>query len=77
MDPKEVTSLIRRSFPDAQVEVSDFTGTGDHFYISVTSPVFCGKDLIDQHRLVQRSIQTALDDGRIHAVQIKTETPDH
>ena len=72
MNPDEVIALVKCGFPDAQVEVEDMTGTGDHFQIFVVSAAFRGKMLIDQHRLVQRSIQSALDDGRIHAVQIKT-----
>ena len=53
-----------------------FTGGGDHFRIVVISSVFQGKTLIDQHRLVQASIHEALEDGRIHAVHIKTFTPE-
>ena len=74
MDPEGVKELVTRHFPNALVEVSDLTGTFDHFQIRVVSPVFEGKKLIDQHRLVQASVQDALVDGRIHAVQIKTST---
>ncbi|MBI3999910.1 MAG: BolA family transcriptional regulator [Candidatus Omnitrophica bacterium] len=49
------------------------TGGGDHFHISVVSSIFQGKILIDQHRLVQQALQRAFEDGRIHAVQIKTQ----
>ena len=52
------------------------TGTSDHFQIYVVSRLFEGKMLIEQHQMVQKPLQAALDDGRIHAVQIKTETPD-
>ena len=58
--------------PDAQVEVDDLTGAGDHFRIAVASSVFQGKSLIDQHRLVQQTVQAAFDSGEIHAIQIKT-----
>ena len=70
-----ITNLIKQSIPDAHVQVEDMTGTGDHFQIYVVSGVFEGKTLIDQHRMVQKSLQAALDDGRIHAIQVKTETP--
>lgn len=74
--PDEVIHLVQRAIPDAHVQVEDATGEGDHFQIFVVSSAFKGKTLIDQHRLVQMSLQTALNDGRIHAVQIKTQTPD-
>ena len=72
MDPDGVKELVKRAFPSADIEVSDLTGTFDHFQIKVISSVFTGKSLVDQHRLVQASVQEALADGRIHAVQIKT-----
>ena len=72
----EIENLIKKAIPDAQVRVEDMTGTNDHFHIFVVSAVFRGKMLIDQHRLVQESLQPAFEDGRIHAVQIKTQTPD-
>ncbi len=72
----EISNLIKRAIPDAHVQVQDLTGGNDHFQIYAVSSAFNGKTLIDQHRLVQEAIQVAMNDGRIHAVQIKTETPD-
>ena len=75
MQTAEIAQLIKKTIPDAQVEVDDLTGGSDHFAIRVVSYRFQGLALIDQHRLVQQALQTALSDGRIHAVQIKTELP--
>jgi len=72
----EIVSLVKQTLPDAHVEVEDMTGGSDHFQIFVVSSRFQGMSLIDQHRLVQKSIQAMLHDGRIHAVRIKTETPE-
>lgn len=72
--PSEIKNLIGKAIPDAQVEVEDLTGGGDHFQILVVSAQFKGKLLIDQHRLVQKALEEAMNDGRIHAVQIKTCT---
>ena len=71
----EIQDLICKAIPNAHVDVQDLTGAGDHFQIFVVSRSFEGKLLIDQHRFVQQALQAALEDGRIHAVQIKTETP--
>lgn len=76
MTAEEVASFVRNGFPGSRVRVEDMTGTGDHFEIFVTSPEFRGKTLMDQHRMVQKSIQSALDDGSIHAVRIKTLSPE-
>ena len=71
--PDEIKSLVKKAIPDAEVWVQDLTGGGDHFQISVASSAFQGKMLIDQHRLIQQALQLALEDGRIHAIQIKTK----
>ena len=73
--PTEIINLIQRSILDAQIEVEDMTGGGDHFEITVVSAAFKGKLLIDQHRMVQAALEDALNDGRIHAVKIKTKLP--
>ena len=76
MKESDVKELVQKAIPDAHVEVIDTTGGNDHFQILVVSKEFQGKLLIDQHRMVQQSVESALKDGRIHAVQIKTETPE-
>ena len=67
--------MVQSSIPDAQVQVEDLTGGGDHFQITVVSKSFQGKLLIEQHRLVQRALRSALDTGGLHAIQIKTSVP--
>lgn len=73
--PDEIKALVKKEIPDAEIQIQDLTGNQDHFHILVISPIFKGKMLIDQHRLVQQALQSVLEDGRIHAVQIKTRTP--
>ncbi|MBV8148605.1 MAG: BolA/IbaG family iron-sulfur metabolism protein [Candidatus Eremiobacteraeota bacterium] len=69
---QELTQLIRSKLPDADVHVVDRTGTMDHFNITVRSQAFAGKTLIEQHQLVYGALRTALADGRVHAVELKT-----
>ncbi len=72
---EEVRRMVEQKFPGVSVVVRDLTGTLDHFHIEVASEDFRGKSRLDQHRMVQASVQEALNDGRIHAVQIKTIVP--
>jgi len=74
--PEEIAVLIRATFPDATVEASDWSGTGDHYDVRVASAGFRGISLLDQHRMVYSAVDAALKDGRLHAIQIKTETKD-
>lgn len=72
IDNESLTALIRNDLPDATVEIFDRTGTMDHFNITVRSAKFAGRTLIEQHQLVYGALKTALKDGRVHAVELKT-----
>ncbi len=67
-----LAALIRRLIPDARVDVTDRTGTMDHFNVTVRSAAFSGKTLLQQHQLVYGALREALADGRVHAVELKT-----
>jgi stress-induced morphogen len=75
IDREAVAALIREQMPDAEVRVTDLTGTMDHYDIQVRSKAFDGKSLLDQHRMVYAALEDARQDGRIHALQLKTEVP--
>ena len=74
MDFKVVEDLIKESIEDAEVVITDLTGTQDHLGIQVTSSIFAGKMLIKQHQLLMDILKPKLDSGEIHAVQLKTIT---
>lgn len=69
----EIKRLVRHAMPDAQVEAYDRTGTQDHYNVRVLSTAFTGKSLLDQHRMVYDALSAAMQDGRLHAVELKTE----
>jgi stress-induced morphogen len=69
----DIEKLIRLSLPDAVVQTRDRTGTLDHYNISVASAGFAGKSLLDQHRMVYDALRAALGDGRLHAIELRTE----
>jgi stress-induced morphogen len=72
IENEALTNLIRAQLPDAEVGVFDRTGTMDHFDVTVRSKAFRGKTLIEQHQLVYGALRSALRDGRVHAVELKT-----
>jgi acid stress-induced BolA-like protein IbaG/YrbA len=74
MDPKEIETMIARGIPDAQVEVRDYTGGGDHFEALVVSESFEGKGLIERHQLVYKALGDAMR-VQVHALTLKTLTP--
>ncbi len=74
-DLAELESMIKAALPDAEVEVIDETGAGDHLRATVTAPQFDGLSRIDQHRLVKAAVKERFDDGTIHALSVKTGVP--
>ncbi len=73
IEEQTMVALIRTTMPDAQVDVLDRTGTMDHFDVLIRSNAFAGKSLLDRHRMVEKALKPARDDGRIHALAIRTE----
>jgi stress-induced morphogen len=71
-----IATLLRQTLPDAQVRVRDMTGTLDHLEVFVTSKAFAGVSPLDRHRMVEKALAPARADGRIHALQIRTATPE-
>lgn len=76
LSTNDVKTLIEQGIPGATAEVTDLTGTSDHFGVLVTSAAFAGKSLIEQHKMVQSSLGEHLT-TTIHAVDIKTRVPQH
>ena len=71
----ELKDRIESALPGARVQVEDLTGSGDHFRAEVVSDRFDGLSRIDQHKLVY-DVFGAEVGGPIHALSIKTSTPD-
>ena len=68
---EEIQSLVRKAIPDSEVTVQDQTGGGDHFELTILSPAFRGKTLMEQHQMVHASLTSLRD--QIHALTIKTK----
>jgi acid stress-induced BolA-like protein IbaG/YrbA len=71
-----IKSAILDKIPDANVVVD--AGSGGHFTISVVSPVFAGKNMVESQRLVYGAIAHLMkgDGAPVHAVdKLTTKTP--
>jgi stress-induced morphogen len=74
MEAETIRATLEQAFPNAvELAVEDRTGTGDHFQVTVASPVFDGLSLLDQHRRVNDVLDPMLRDGSIHELRIKTK----
>ncbi|MEB3278920.1 MAG: BolA family transcriptional regulator [Lyngbya sp.] len=72
---QQVEAMIKSKLPDAQVQVQDLTGGGDHLQAVVVSSEFEGKTLVKQHQMVYSAVKEAMDSEAIHALALKTYTP--
>lgn len=70
----EIQSRIEEALPGASAEVVDTVGDSNHFRAVVTAPQFEGLTRIQQHRMINEIFDGELG-GRIHALSIKTQTP--
>jgi stress-induced morphogen len=71
--PDALKSLLVAAFPDARVEVTDLTGTKDHFQAVVVTRAFEGRTRIEQHKMVYAALGDLMG-GEIHALALTTRT---
>jgi stress-induced morphogen len=69
--PDTLRSRLVAAFPDARVDVTDLTGTEDHFQAVVVTRAFDGKTRIEQHQMVYSALGELMN-GPIHALALTT-----
>ncbi|MBM4782964.1 MAG: BolA family transcriptional regulator [Archangiaceae bacterium] len=76
LDPQVLKARLEQALTGATVEIRDTTGTGDHFEARVVSPTFVGLSMVQQHQQVYAPLQDVLATGELHALALKTYTPE-
>ena len=74
MDAHEIERMIREALPDAQVEIRDLAGDGDHYAARVVARSFAGMTRIKQHQAVYAALGGRVG-GELHALQLETAVP--
>ena len=72
MDLKEIEALIKEALPDAEVDIQDLAGDGNHYSATIISSLFKGKSKIEQHKIVYSSLKGRMG-NELHALAIKTK----
>lgn len=72
---QQVEQMIKGQLPDAEVIVNDLRG-GDHLEAIVVSEQFVGQTRVKQHQLVYDALKDAMASEAIHALALKTYTPE-
>lgn len=73
MSPEQIKQRLTENFPQSLIEVTDLTGTHDHYEVFVESSSFNGLNRIEQHQKVMSAFGPELKTGEVHALSIKTK----
>jgi stress-induced morphogen len=74
MSAHEIEVMIRAAIPDAEIEITDLRGDGDHYAARIVAESFRGLNRVQQ----QRAVYAALDGKMgsvLHALQLTTAVP--
>ena len=67
-----IKSMILDALPDADIEIEDLAGDGDHYRARIVSAAFNGKNRVQQHQLVYKALKGKMG-GELHALALETE----
>ena len=70
----DIERLIKERFPDAEIQIEDLAGDGNHYSASVVSEDFRGKSRVQQHQMVYEALKGNMG-GVLHALALKTAAP--
>lgn len=78
MEARDIEHLLRESFPDAQITITDLAGDGNHYAAEVIDESFRGLNRVQQQRAVYAALKGRMDGahGELHALALTTKAPD-
>jgi stress-induced morphogen len=74
MSQNQLEAALREGFPDAEIEIDDLAGDGDHYRARIVSPAFKGLPRVRQHQLVYAALKGKVG-GELHALALETSAP--
>ncbi len=75
MNASEIEQFIKEALPDAEVQINDLRGDGDHYAAFVRSSAFKGKSRVQQHQMVYNALQGRMG-NELHALALQTAVPE-
>lgn len=78
MRAEEIENLLRETFPEARIQITDTAGDGNHFAAEVVDESFRGKNRVQQQRAVYAALKGKMDGshGELHALALTTRAPE-
>lgn len=71
--PEDIETYIQEGLDCAHIRIQ---GDGHHFEAVIVSAEFAGKNRVQRQQRVYQTIKARLDSGEIHALSMKTFTPE-
>ena len=68
---EEIKDLIKEAIPDAEIIIQDLAGDENHYSATIKSKIFNGKNKIEQHKMVYKSLKGKMG-NELHALSINT-----
>jgi len=74
MTADQIEADLREAFPDAEIQLQDLAGDGDHWRARIVSSAFAGLPRVRQHQLVYAALKGKMG-GVLHALALETAAP--
>jgi stress-induced morphogen len=71
MSANDLEALLRAAFEDADIQIQDLAGDGDHYKAVIRSAAFAGKSRVAQHQMVYAALKGRMG-GELHALALET-----
>ena len=71
MAAADIQTMLLEAFPDADIEIIDLAGDGDHYKAVIKSSVFAGLSRVKQHQAVYAALKGKMG-GELHALALET-----
>jgi stress-induced morphogen len=75
---EELETLLKESFPNGKVTITDLAGDGNHYAAEVIDNSFRGLNRVQQQRAVYAALKGKMDGshGELHALALTTKAPE-
>lgn len=73
MRQEDIHAMILAALPDAEIDIKDLAGDGDHYAATIKSAAFNGKSRVQQHQIVYNALGGRMG-GELHALALTTLT---
>jgi stress-induced morphogen len=67
----ELEAMLRQAFADADIQIEDLAGDGDHYRAVIRSAAFAGKTRVAQHQMVYAALKGRMGED-LHALALDT-----